>query len=55
MISMASVAPRRSYGKGTVVWGLAPADVLASLRVPKDVESTAARWMQGVVASSSHR
>ncbi len=29
---------RRSYGKGTVVWGLAPADVLASLRVTKDVE-----------------
>jgi len=29
---------RRSYGKGTVVWGLAPADVLTSLRIPKDVE-----------------
>ena len=29
---------KRSYGKGTVVWGLAPADVLASLRIPKDVE-----------------
>lgn len=29
---------RRIYGKGTVVWGLAPADVLASLRIPKDVE-----------------
>ena len=29
---------RRSYGKGTVVWGLPPAEVLASLRIPKDVE-----------------
>ena len=29
---------KRSYGKGTVVWGLSPADVLASLRIPKDVE-----------------
>jgi hypothetical protein len=29
---------RRIYGKGTVVWGLSPADVLASLRIPKDVE-----------------
>jgi len=29
---------KRSYGKGTVVWGLAPADVLASLRISKDVE-----------------
>ena len=29
---------KRSYGKGTVVWGLAPADVLTSLRIPKDVE-----------------
>src|SRR5262249_5176554 len=29
---------RRSYGKGTVVWGLPPADVLASMRVPKDFE-----------------
>ena len=31
---------KRSYGKGTVVWGLSPADVLASLRIPKDVESS---------------
>jgi len=29
---------KRSYGKGTVVWGLSPADVLASLGIPKDVE-----------------
>lgn len=29
---------RRAYGKGTIVWGLAPAEVLASLRVPRDVE-----------------
>lgn len=29
---------RRSYGKGTVVWGLSPAEVLASLRVPRDVD-----------------
>lgn len=29
---------KRGFGKGTVVWGLAPADVLAALRVPKDVE-----------------
>ena len=29
---------RRSYGKGTVVWGLSPADVLPSLSIPKDVE-----------------
>lgn len=29
---------KRSYGKGSVVWGLLPADVLASLRIPKDVE-----------------
>jgi len=29
---------KRSYGKGTVVWGLSPADVVASLRIPKDVE-----------------
>jgi hypothetical protein len=29
---------KRSYGKGTVVWGLAPAEVLTSLRVPRDVE-----------------
>jgi len=29
---------RRSYGKGTVVWGLAPSDVLASLRIPRDFE-----------------
>jgi hypothetical protein len=29
---------KRSYGKGAVVWGLAPADVLASLRISKDVE-----------------
>ena len=29
---------KRTYGKGTVVWGLSPADVLASLRIPKDVE-----------------
>lgn len=29
---------RRSFGKGTVVWGLSPVDVLASLRIPKDVE-----------------
>jgi len=29
---------RRSYGKGTVVWGLSPGDVLNSLRIPKDVE-----------------
>jgi hypothetical protein len=29
---------RRSYGKGTVIWGLSPADVLASLRISKDVE-----------------
>jgi hypothetical protein len=29
---------KRSYGKGTVIWGLSPADVLTSLRIPKDVE-----------------
>jgi (4-O-methyl)-D-glucuronate---lignin esterase len=29
---------KRSYGKGTVVWGLSPADVLVSLRAPKDFE-----------------
>lgn len=29
---------RRAYGKGTVVWGLTPAEVLAALRVPPDVE-----------------
>lgn len=29
---------RRAYGKGTVVWGLTPSEVLASLRVPPDVE-----------------
>ena len=29
---------KRSYGKGTVVWGLSPADVLTSLRIHKDVE-----------------
>lgn len=29
---------RRAYGKGTVVWGLAPAEVLAWLRVLPDVE-----------------
>jgi (4-O-methyl)-D-glucuronate---lignin esterase len=29
---------KRSYGKGTVVWGLSPAAVLASLHIPKDVE-----------------
>ena len=29
---------RRTYGKGTVVWGLTPAEVLAQLRVPPDVE-----------------
>jgi hypothetical protein len=31
---------KRNYGKGTVVWGLTPADVLASLRIPKDFEYT---------------
>jgi len=29
---------KRSYGKGTVVWGLSPADVVASMRIPQDVE-----------------
>jgi hypothetical protein len=29
---------KRAYGKGMVVWGLPPAEVLASLRVPRDVE-----------------
>jgi hypothetical protein len=29
---------KRAYGKGTVVWGLTPAEVLASLRVLPDVE-----------------
>jgi hypothetical protein len=29
---------KRSYGKGTVVWGLSPGDVLAGLGIPKDVE-----------------
>jgi hypothetical protein len=29
---------RRAYGKGTVAWGLTPAEVLAWLRVPPDVE-----------------
>lgn len=29
---------RRTYGKGTVVWGLAPAEVLALQRMPPDVE-----------------
>ena len=33
---------KRTYGKGTVVWGLSPADVLASLHTPKDVEYTRA-------------
>ncbi|HEU4391029.1 MAG TPA: glycosyl hydrolase, partial [Blastocatellia bacterium] len=28
----------RRYGKGTVVWGLSLAEVLASLRVPRDLE-----------------
>ncbi|HEX6626002.1 MAG TPA: glycosyl hydrolase, partial [Pyrinomonadaceae bacterium] len=29
---------RRVYGKGMVVWGLPPSEVLAALRVPRDVE-----------------
>jgi hypothetical protein len=29
---------KRKFGKGTMVWGLSPADVLASMRIPKDVE-----------------
>jgi hypothetical protein len=29
---------KRKFGKGMVVWGLQPAEVLAGLRVPKDVE-----------------
>ncbi len=29
---------KRSYGKGTVVWGMTPAEVLALMRVTKDVE-----------------
>lgn len=29
---------RRAYGKGTVVWGLTPAEVLSAQRVPPDVE-----------------
>lgn len=29
---------RRSFGKGTVAWGLTPVEVLAALRVPPDVE-----------------
>jgi hypothetical protein len=29
---------RRSYGKGTVVWGVSPGDVVTLLRIPKDVE-----------------
>jgi hypothetical protein len=33
---------KRAYGKGTVVWGLAPADVLSSLNIPKDVEYSGA-------------
>jgi len=33
---------KRSYGKGTVVWGQLPADVLSSLSAPKDVESSTA-------------
>jgi hypothetical protein len=33
---------QRAYGKGKVVWGLPPADVLAALRVPKDVDCSRA-------------
>ncbi len=33
---------QRVYGKGNVVWGLPPAQVLATLRVPKDFECTPA-------------
>jgi hypothetical protein len=29
---------KHQFGKGMVIWGLPPAEVLASLRVPKDVE-----------------
>ncbi len=29
---------KHNYGKGLVVWGLTPAEVLAGLRVPKDLE-----------------
>lgn len=29
---------KRGVGKGTVVWGLTPAEVLASLRLPRDVD-----------------
>jgi len=31
---------QRVYGKGNVVWGLPPAQVLATLRVPRDFECT---------------
>jgi hypothetical protein len=33
---------KHKFGKGLVVWGLRPAEVLASLQVPKDVEYTRA-------------
>ena len=31
---------KRKVGKGTVVWGLSPTDVIASMNIPKDVEYT---------------
>jgi hypothetical protein len=33
---------RHAYGKGRIVWGLKPAEVLASLRIPRDFECSRA-------------
>ena len=43
---------KRVYGKGMVVWGLPPSKVLASLRIPKDVEYS---WALDMNLSWIHR